>query len=61
MMIKPFVIRCSSCNWKEITTGITEDLKHLTEVKTCVSCKGRLFKCPKCGQRAKMNRILGNT
>lgn len=61
-MKKNFVIRCSNCGWKELSTGLSVDLQHLTEVKkSCAHCSGRRFKCPKCGQQAKMIRIKGNT
>ena len=62
-MDKNFVIRCSRCGWKILTTGLTKDLEEagLKEVTGCVNCSGRRFHCQKCGQNAKLFRIKGNT
>jgi predicted RNA-binding Zn-ribbon protein involved in translation (DUF1610 family) len=56
---KNFMIRCLKCRWAETSTGISDDLKHLTEIpRTCMNCgTPRQFKCPKCGRAAKMLRI----
>lgn len=56
-MEKKFIIRCQVCRWAELTTGISDDLTHLTEVRTCNHCSGRKFKCPKCGRSAKMIKV----
>lgn len=62
-MQKSFIIKCLRCAWSETSTGISADLKHLNEVKTgCPTCgSARRFKCPRCGQIAKMKRFQGNT
>lgn len=61
MTPKNFIIKCSKCLWKEITTGLASDLSHLFENKTsCSNCgKPRTFKCPKCGTSSKMLRLKG--
>jgi hypothetical protein len=61
-MTKPFMIKCK-CGWAETSTGIAADLKHLKEVTAnCPTCgKSRIFLCPRCGSKAKMLRIRGNT
>lgn len=60
---KNFVISCLKCRWTRITSGISTDIKDLTEVHIgCKTCgKWRKFKCPKCGNYAPMKRIRGNT
>lgn len=60
---KSFMIRCHNCRWAETSTGISADLQHLKEIPSdCKDCgKPREFKCPKCGQTAKMLRIKGNS
>jgi len=45
----------------ELSTGLSSDLTHLAEVKKCAHCGPRAFKCPRCGNQAKMIRIRGNT
>lgn len=56
-----FIIRCPKCRWARMSTGLTEDLKDLTEIKTCSNCgKPRTFRCPQCGQTAKQTRIKSN-
>lgn len=58
---KLFFIRCPRCNWKELTSGRTADMTHLTEIKKCANCGGkRNFKCPKCGGIAAMKRLARN-
>ena len=51
-----FIIKCSCCKWKELSTGTSDDLKHLSELpNNCPSCgKPRRFKCPQCSAVAKM-------
>jgi transcription elongation factor Elf1 len=61
-MEQNFIIRCPRCRWAEMSTGISEDLTHLSEVVTCTNCGGsRKFRCPRCGQLAKMTRVRGNS
>jgi len=60
-MDKRFKILCRSCKWMELSTGLSSDLTHLAEVKKCAHCGPRAFKCPRCGNQAKMIRIRGNT
>ena len=57
-----FVIRCATCRWARMTTGIADDLKDMHEIaRSCVNCGSpRKFKCPKCGRHAKMIRVQGN-
>jgi len=62
MIEKNFMIRCARCNWRTFSTGITADLKAdgllVEQKKNCATCGGaRVFKCPKCGQPAKMFRM----
>lgn len=61
--MKPFMIRCLSCNWGRSSFGIKEDLSDLEEVKSnCSNCgKNRKFVCPRCGAHATMRRVRGNT
>lgn len=61
-MDKNFVIKCTNCQWKELTTGISRDLGHLVEIpRNCEKCgKARKFRCPICKGVAKMYRIKGN-
>jgi hypothetical protein len=60
--LQNFIIKCSKCRWYVVTTGLSEDLKHLKEVEGCSNCgKPRVFKCPECGQNSKMMRLRGNT
>lgn len=49
-----FVIKCKVCKWTKKTNGIKDELKDLHEVTSCASCRGREFRCPKCGRPAKM-------
>lgn len=59
---KNFVLRCVKCRWARMSTGLTEDLKDLRETTGCNNCgKVRQFRCPKCGQTAKLNRIRNNS
>lgn len=59
---KNFIIRCPKCRWARMSTGISEDLKDLHEIKTCVNCgKPRQFRCPQCGNTAKQMRIRNNS
>jgi len=56
-----FIIRCPKCRWARMTSGISTELQDLREIKTCNNCGGpRKFRCPKCGQIAKMVRVKGN-
>lgn len=58
---KKFIVHCKGCGWREITTGLSQDLVHLQEIKKCKSCGGlRKFRCPKCSREAKMFRNAGN-
>ena len=52
-----FLLKCRKCSWWRKSTGLSEDLKDLAEVKTCASCGGRKFKCPKCGTHIKLMRV----
>lgn len=57
-----FLLKCNKCGWGRRSTGLSEDLKTLSEVKTCNNCGGaRKFKCPKCGQIVKMIRVKNDT
>lgn len=58
-----FIIVCSNCRWKKVTTGISDDLKDLKEIpNNCSNCgKPRRFRCPRCGNAAKMIRVKGNS
>lgn len=60
---KSFVIRCGKCRWAMITSGVSEDLKDIHEIKSgCVNCgKPRKFHCKKCGAPALMRRFKGNS
>lgn len=61
-MRKNFIIRCPNCSWSKLTTGLSEDLKDMTEVRKCNNCgRPREFRCPKCGRNSKMIRMKGNT
>ncbi len=59
---KNFVIRCGHCRWARLSSGVSEDLQDLHEIKgNCPTCgKNRRFKCPTCGGQAKMTRFKGN-
>jgi len=52
-----FILKCRKCNWWRRSTGLSADLQDLAEVKGCVSCGGRKFKCPKCGTHIKLMRV----
>lgn len=56
---KNFFIRCPSCRWARVSSGVAVDVADLNEVKSgCKTCgKWRHFKCPKCGRNAPMKRI----
>lgn len=57
-----FLIKCTKCSWNRVSTGLSEDLKDLKEIKKCATCGGpRKFRCPKCGEPAKQFRIKGNS
>lgn len=57
-----FVIRCRDCRWAKMTTGLSTDLADLHEITSCASCGGkRDFQCPKCGGKARLIRVKGNT
>jgi len=44
-----------------MSTGLSDDVKDLKEVRPCVNCgRPREFRCPKCGNNAKMIRVRGN-
>lgn len=52
------MLRCHKCRWAERSTGLSADLLKFNETTKCSSCSGaRTFKCPKCGNQAKLNRI----
>lgn len=58
---KNFILRCHKCRWARMSTGLSEDLSDLHEINQCENCgKPRSFKCPKCGQNAKLLRVKGN-
>jgi hypothetical protein len=58
-MQNKYMIRCLKCRWAKMTTGTSEDLKDLYEIKNnCSNCgKKRQFRCLKCGQPATMIRV----
>jgi hypothetical protein len=58
-MEKQYMIRCLKCRWGRTSTGTSEDLKDLYELKNhCSTCgKKRQFRCPKCGKPATMTRV----
>lgn len=59
---KNFVLRCVKCRWARMSTGLTEDLNDLRETTGCSNCgKPRQFRCPKCGQTAKLMRVRNNS
>ena len=60
---KNFMLKCKSCSWSEMSTGIKEDLSNYLEIKSgCSTCgKYRKFKCPKCGGISLLKRVKGNT
>lgn len=59
---KNFILRCHKCRWARMSTGLNEDLKDLHEYVTCANChKTRTFRCPKCGQNAKLTRVRSNS
>lgn len=60
---KNFALRCPSCRWARITSGLATDLQDLLVIKpTCQNCgKFRKYKCPKCGTACPLKRIKGNT
>lgn len=60
-MDQNFILRCLKCRWARMSTGLSSDLADLHEIKTCSSCGGpRKFRCPKCGQNAKLIRVKSN-
>lgn len=61
-MEKKFILRCSKCRFGVLSTGLSEDLKHLHEIKKCATCGGpRTFRCNKCGNGTmKLMRIKKN-
>lgn len=53
-----FLISCKRCKWFRKSTGLTEDLKDLVEIKKCNNCGGvKKFKCPKCSNIVKALRV----
>lgn len=55
---KKFILRCVKCRWARTSTGISSDLQDLKETTSCTNCgKPRQFRCPRCGQTAKLTRI----
>ncbi len=53
-----FLINCKNCGWKLKTRGISSELSHLKEIKTCEKCgKPRVFHCPVCKSHAKMFKV----
>ncbi len=58
MLPKKFILRCVKCRWARTSTGISSDLADLKETTSCTNCgKPRQFRCPRCGQTAKLTRI----
>lgn len=56
-----FRLQCQHCRYTEFSTGLSTDLKHLTEHKKGSLYRGpRLFKCPRCAQLVKLLRIQPN-
>ncbi len=54
-----FILKCRKCSWNRKSTGTSDDLKGLVEVRRCTNCGGgRKFKCPKCGEHVKMERVI---
>lgn len=60
---KNFMIRCPSCRWARLTSGVSSDIEDLNEINQgCTNCgKFRKFKCPTCGRPSPMKRIKGNS
>lgn len=53
-----FLLSCKKCKFFNKNGGTTEELKDFVEFKPCKSCHGpRKFKCPKCGNIIKMQRV----
>ena len=60
---KNFLIKCGSCAWSRVSSGLKADLADIREIKnnSCTNCgKWRKFHCPKCGSPSMMKRIKGN-
>jgi hypothetical protein len=54
-----FILKCKRCSWTRKSTGTSDDLKDLVEVRRCTNCGGgRKFKCPKCAEHVKMTRVI---
>lgn len=52
-----FLLKCR-CKWWRKCDGRSESLADLREFKACQNCHGqRKFKCPKCGQVCKLQRV----
>lgn len=56
-MSKNNLLKCSNCKWLRIYTGKPTEIADLIETTTCGHCRGRTFRCPKCGHTAKMIKI----
>lgn len=57
---KRYIIRCGKCRWARMSNGLSSDVTELKEIKKCHNCGGpRQFRCPRCGQTAKMTRVKG--
>lgn len=61
-MKKNFKIFCSTCKFSRLSTGLSDDLSDLKEIKSCLKCgKNKKFYCPNCNGRATLIRISGNS
>jgi hypothetical protein len=58
LLPRKFILRCMKCRWGRTSTGLSSDLSDLKETTSCTNCgKTRQFRCPRCGQTAKLTRI----